>query len=405
MSLSKRQKLSDPQLEDLPDEVILEILGYLDSKGVIYCGHLSRRIRTISQDESLWQKINLCWQTIPIGFLQMVLNNGCKYLNLAHASIHGSLTLKSLSKLAYLDLTNNRHVVRQYDNGESFRKIHLIQKNSEELLGSCQSLQKLSLNYLRFFSEEQRDNRMKSIFEKNGKSLEVLNIAKSWDLEALKLEVNSCIELKELNLVKKDLTEDAINFLVNNLTPKIEKLSLSSIGQTSFSVTDEQIKTLVERCKKITSLDLEAGRTRNPAITDNSITSIIKNLQHSLEELDVSFCENISYTKLLELKFMPKLKVLNCHGRWSREMERNLGKQMPHLIVNPLRSLEIAENISFLTGLWDIKVKRFCQLNVADKLDISKSSLFQDDEDELLRDVPFAEAEEATQIEEDESSG
>ena len=59
MSLSKRQKLSDPQLEDLPDEVILEILGYLDSKGVIYCGHLSRRIRTISQDESLWQKWNL----------------------------------------------------------------------------------------------------------------------------------------------------------------------------------------------------------------------------------------------------------------------------------------------------------------------------------------------------------
>jgi hypothetical protein len=31
--------------------------------------------------------------------------------------------------------------------------------------------------------------------------------------------------------------------------------------------------------------------------------------------------------------------------------------------------------------------------------------LFQDDEDEFLRDGPFAEAEEATQIEEDESSG
>ena len=403
MSLSKRQKLSGPLFEDLPDEVILEILCYLDSKDVIYCGHLSRRIRIISQDESLWQKINLCWQTIPIGFLQMVLNNGCKYLNLAHASIHGTLTLKSPSKLAYLDLTNNRHVVRQYDNGESFRKILLIQKNSEELLGSCQSLKKLSLNYLRFFSEEQRDNRMKSIFEKNGKSLEVLNVTKSWDLEALKIAVNSCIELKELNLVKKNLTEDAINFLVNNLTPKIEKLSLSCIGETSFSVKDEQIKTLVERCKNITSLDLEAGRSS--AITDDSITSIIKNLQHSLEELDVSFCENISYTKLLELKFMPKLKVLNCRRRWNREVERNLREQMPHLIANYPRPLEIAENHSFLTGLWDIKIKRFCQLNVGDELDLSNSCLFQDDEDEFLRDGPFAEAEEATQIEEDESSG
>ena len=383
MSLSKRQKLPIPRLEDLPDEVILKILQYLDSKDVIYCGHLSRRIRFISQDESLWQKINLCWQTIPIGFLQMVLNNGCKYLNLAHASIHGCLKLKSLSKLTHLDLTNNRHV----DSGETFRKILLIQNNSEELLGSCQSLQKLSMNYLRISSIEQHDN-MKSIFQENGKSLKVLNITKGWDLEALKLAVDSCIELKELNLPKRDLSEDAINFLVNNLTPKIEKVSLSCIGQTSFSVKDEQIKALVERCNGITSLDLEAGRTS--AITDDSITSIIKNLHHSLEELDVSFCENISYTKLLELKFMPKLKVLNCRRRWNREVERNLREQMPHLIANYPSSLEIAENNSYLTGLWDIKVKRFCQLNVADELNISKSSVFQDDEDEFLRDDPFA---------------
>ena len=175
---------------------------------------------------------------------------------------------------------------------------------------------------------------------------------------------------------------------MNNLTPKIEKVSLSCIGQTSFSVKDEQIKALVERCNGITSLDLEAGRTS--AITDDSITSIIKNLQHSLEELDVSFCENISYTKLLELKFMPKLKVLNCRRRWNRAVERNLREQMPHLIANYPSSLEIAENNSYLTGLWDIKVKRFCQLNVADELNISKSSVFQDDEDEFLRDDPFA---------------
>ena len=39
-SMSKRQKLSDPdaKFEDLPDEVILEILSYLEgSKGLIYC--------------------------------------------------------------------------------------------------------------------------------------------------------------------------------------------------------------------------------------------------------------------------------------------------------------------------------------------------------------------------------
>ena len=77
--MSKRQKLSEPdvQFEGLPDEVILKILGHLKgTRGLIYCGHLSRRIRTISQDETLWQKINISRQNIPTGFLEMVLNNG-----------------------------------------------------------------------------------------------------------------------------------------------------------------------------------------------------------------------------------------------------------------------------------------------------------------------------------------
>ena len=51
--MNKRQKLSDPddQFEGLPDELILKILGYLEgTKGLFYCGHLSQRIRKISQD-------------------------------------------------------------------------------------------------------------------------------------------------------------------------------------------------------------------------------------------------------------------------------------------------------------------------------------------------------------------
>ena len=336
--MSKRQKLSDPddQFEGLPDEVILKILGYLEgTKGLIYCGHLSQRIRKISQDETLWQKINLSRQSIPTGFLQMVLNNRCKYLTLRSSCIQGALKLDRPTQLKYLDLRNT--------NSTSDEVL-------EELLGSCRSLQKLSVT---------KKFLVNRISQENWNSLEVLEVLDfergfdydCLDLESLKLVIKSCIELKELNLAQRYLSEDAINFLVNNLTPKIEKLNLSC--SWPMVVKDEQIKTLVERCKKITSLDLQFS-----AITNNSITSITENLQSSLEELGVSGCMNVSYNKLLELKSMSKLKVLNCEGvgrRNQHKMWMNLKKDMPHLNY---RILEIAET-RYYNRIWEIKAKTF----------------------------------------------
>ena len=159
------------------------------------------------------------------------------------------------------------------------------------------------------------------ISQENWNSLEVLNFERGLDLRSLRLVVKSCVELKELNLARIDLSEVAINFLVNNLTPKIKKLNLSWIGKKSARMKDEQIKTLVERCKEITSLNLQGSE-----ITNKSITSIVENLQFSLEELGISYCSrNISYNKLLELKLMSKLKVLNCDGN-DFKMVMNLKK-------------------------------------------------------------------------------
>ena len=345
-SMSKRQKLSEPdaQFEGLPDEVILKILGYLKgTRGLIYCGHLSRRIRAISQDETLWQKINLSRQNIPTGFLQMVLNNGCKYLTLRSSYIHGILKLNRPTQLQYLDLTKTKSSSDEV---------------LDELLGSCYSLQKLSVKHSKI-------SLVNKICQQNWKSLKVLNFEKrgleSLDMESIKLAVKSCAEIKELNLAGIDLSEDAINVLVNNLTPKIEKLNLSWIGRFWLrpgGVNDEQIKTLVDRCKKITSLNL-----RNCAISDNSITSIIGNLQ-SLEELDVTRCKKLSYNKLLELKLLPKLKLLNCldAGDYDyRGMETKLKREMPYLIFSKYLEFANTRNSgNFIhDGIWEIKADHF----------------------------------------------
>ena len=50
----------------LPDEVVLAIFSYLDSITLRSCGQVSRRFREISQDKTLWQKLNKLKETMPI---------------------------------------------------------------------------------------------------------------------------------------------------------------------------------------------------------------------------------------------------------------------------------------------------------------------------------------------------
>ena len=69
-------------------------------------------------------------------------------------------------------------------------------------------------------------------------------------------------------------------------------------------------------------------------VSDNSLTSINRNLKNTLEELDVTGCWSITDTKLLEMRSMPKLKVLNYFKKWVRDRNcnyENLEKNLPQL--------------------------------------------------------------------------
>ena len=96
-----------------------------------------------------------------------------------------------------------------------------------------------------------------------------------------------------------------MEILANNLSQSVEKLGLGAVGTDA---NDKHIVALVSRCNKITSLNL-AFRD----ITDISLTSIMKNLNFTLEELDLYGCENLELSdmKVLEMRSMPKLKNLN----------------------------------------------------------------------------------------------
>ena len=90
-NMVKHQKLSSLQFQDLPNEMILQVLKNLDIEDLLRCGLVSKRIRTISRDESLWEKINLCNRNVPNEFVQLVVDSGCKYLSLEFAKFKDEL--------------------------------------------------------------------------------------------------------------------------------------------------------------------------------------------------------------------------------------------------------------------------------------------------------------------------
>jgi hypothetical protein len=117
--------------------------------------------------------------------------------------------------------------------------------------------------------------------------------------------IDNCVQLKELNLRDVRITKEAIDYLVNNLTPDIEGLSLSNSGHL---VGDNEIKILVSRCKNLSSLDL-----KHTGIGDDSLRAIIENLQETLENLNVADT-SISSQSLEQLDECQLLMILKCDG-------------------------------------------------------------------------------------------
>ena len=58
-NMAKRQKVTRPQLEDLPNELVIETFSYLNMKDLINCGQVSKRFRAIVNDEQGRRKEDL----------------------------------------------------------------------------------------------------------------------------------------------------------------------------------------------------------------------------------------------------------------------------------------------------------------------------------------------------------
>ena len=329
-------------LDSLPNEIIVRIFGFLNTRDIISTDQLSKKMKEVCRIAKIWLKVNF-YEALPVPpalhlmgkisgfFLKDVLEKGCKYLNIVNYEICGVFELEKKIDLVYLKVES-----------ASFGTPLLSIQSLEKLLSLCDFLVKISFNYLAV-------------------SIPMIDRI-SFQKRLQVLEINGCL-----------LSPEAIENIVANISSSIKVLSLNY----SISVNDNHIETLVNRCQEIETLNLAYT-----GITRKSITLIIEHFEKSLKRLDIThtrYRTGFVGMSLIDLQIASNLELLI--GTFGLNMSSDLAHLqniLPNLRIydltlwnlsryiedhqnfyNQLQELDSVGNLPNKSGLWEIQIKPF----------------------------------------------
>ena len=215
ITMNCAEKGSILKLADFPNEIILIVFASLDLRELLNCGKVSKKFRTISHDEFLWQRIDLSGQNIPAAFIQFILDRGCKYLDLSNSRI---LDFKSFQK------SLNKRVQLTELNLENTRI------SEEETLFLVQNL-----------TPKVKKVNLGALFNKNSD-------------KHIKILVKRCYKIEEFQLKHYDrpITDSAITSIIEELKNTLENLNLYSCEKLFYSKLVE----LLQRMTKLKNLKI-----------------------------------------------------------------------------------------------------------------------------------------------------
>ena len=268
-------------LEDLPNEILVKIFGYLSIKELFQCGQVSHRLRKLSKEKSFWKKIYVLGQVIPEKCMEQIIRNNVKSLGLYGCTVPpvNSQFLKDHE----LDL---RHLsISDGCNGNDDFLASLV--------ACSQSLEKLDLSESRFdLVSKCIENIPKQNFIK---SIDLSAILPDLDFKSVQTIVDNCRELSEISFYGTCLSSDSIDYICNNLSEKV-----ISIDFSAESVTDDNITALVQRCNRLEHLNL-----CDTDVTYSGVIEIIETLSNSL--INLSLPQEVGLE--LGLHEMPDMEV------------------------------------------------------------------------------------------------
>ena len=285
-------KMSSSPFEKLSDEIILKILSFLSLKTLGNCNRVSRKMKRIAEDTSLWEKVEAWLKVIPAGFMEKIVKSKVKYLSVQNCEVF-PINLKFLTEhnldLKFMDISI-------CDGNDNFLS---------ELVRYSKSLEYLNLH-------ETRPNLVFKCIENfaYANKLKVLCVNDvKLNFKYVKKIIDKCTELTDLDISAASLTQQSIVYICTNLTPNALRVDLSY-----NKVKDKHIQLLVEHCNNLEHLDLIDTK-----VTYKSVTRIVMALSHSLVTLalpdnvgiEIGLPSNICMEKLKVFSDLTKLENLH----------------------------------------------------------------------------------------------
>ena len=287
-------KMSSSPFEKLPDEIILKIFSLLSFKSIGNCNQVSRRLKTISQDTSLWKEVKAWLKVIPAGFVEKIVRSKVQHLSIPNCEvfpINLNLLTEHKLDLKSMDISN-------CDGNDNFLS---------ELVKHSKSLEYLNLI-------ECRSNLVYKCIDcmayQNNLKVLCVNEVKL-NFKYVKQMIDKCTKLTNLGIsgVDTPLSQQSIAYICKNLTSNATKVDIAF-----NNVKDKHIQSLLERCQNLEHLDL-----RGTKVTYQSVTRIVSVLSHSLVSLllpenvglEMGLPSNVCMEKLKIIFDLTKLKNLH----------------------------------------------------------------------------------------------
>ena len=309
-------------LDDLKDEMLITIFMYLRPKYLGRFRQVSKRLNQIAKDERLWRNITLWnrfYKKISADFFTQAMDYGLENLELRKCEVKGVMKRPERNQLKSLNL--------QWLNFYKRSNAEFV----SNLFENCQFLENL---FIKGFGSLKLDFQKLTI---NGHLLKKINISfrtfvgwtqnsQALTFKAVVQIVNNCTELSELAL--SNITRPAVEYLCQNLTPKICKLHLDNLQKGYLYLPDYSVDKLTKRCDKLTALSLGYIKISVLAL------SYLKNLLN-LEKLAFFECfVNETYNWKVwigEFDKMTKLKVLCISYIIDAQMKRKCKQRLSNL--------------------------------------------------------------------------
>ena len=368
-SPKKRLKLDyDPKtmgdFRDLPVEIILKIFEFVNIRDLFQCMAVSKKIREIANDHSLWNKMHIDGvdfeADLPAELLSQILAKGCQYLSLFNCQIVKPEAMKfdKNFQLKYLCIdqsgSNTNYEFNEADVDDfSFNIL-------PDFANSCHNLEKLSIKRSDYLLEDpeitQNELKFFKCIIQNSDTLKILNLMDTrLSFANVQLIFSQCQDLIELNIAAECsfdpptstlLCPESVDYICNNLTTTIEKLDI--YGQTNFE--DDQCKTLLKRCTRISELSFVGTN-----VTNDTMNTIVETLYQSQVKLRPGLFSHREKLKIASHLSDKEREELRKRSPFTKHeyFDGGMGIAEPYPFINPDE-----EKAGLVPNrFWDMKAK------------------------------------------------